>query len=401
METLIILLLTIVVFSISVVLVNFVLLKSTLSHIDKNIEKVQCENQIVPEMNDETGCYTFVTDDNLKVMQLTDVHIGGGVMSYTRDKEAIHCVAAMISEEKPDLVVITGDTSYAVPFQAGTFNNKSGAKIIAQLMDKLGVYWAISLGNHDSENYNYYSREKISNFYIEDAEYCLFTPTDEDIDGYGNYVVNVQNSDKIITQSLFVMDTGAYVDGDVLGAEWKYDGLHENQINWYKEKLQSLEAYNKSQNESASMPKSLLFMHIPFEEYKTAWNEYAENDFKNTKDVKYYYGTLGEVGEGVYSSLYPDEMFETMLELGSTQGVFCGHDHLNNFSLDYKGIRLTYGMSVDFLAYRGIRNYGVHRGCTIIDVAPDGTFDCYSEGYYQDKYDNEVRREVSMTPYYE
>ena len=52
--------------------------------------------------------------------------------------------------------------------------------------------------------------------------------------------------------------------------------------------------------------------------------------------------------------------------------VFCGHDHYNNFSIDYKGIRLTYGMSVDYLAYPGIYKEGTQRGCTIITFSPDG-----------------------------
>lgn len=82
-----------------------------------------------------------------------------------------------------------------------------------------------------------------------------------------------------------------------------------------------------------------------------------------------------------------------MLELGSTQAIFCGHDHKNNFSLDYKGIRLTYGMSVDYLAYPGIYKLGIQRGCTMISFYPDGSFDCAQESYYQDKYESVYEKE--------
>ena len=75
-----------------------------------------------------------------------------------------------------------------------------------------------------------------------------------------------------------------------------------------------------------------------------------------------------------------------MQELGSTKGVFVGHDHKNNFSLLYKGIRLTYGMSIDYIAFPGMSKIGAQRGCTVIEVSPDGTFDCHAENYYQDKY---------------
>ena len=98
----------------------------------------------------------------------------------------------------------------------------------------------------------------------------------------------------------------------------------------------------------------------------------------------------------VYSSAIPDTLFETMLELGGKHGTFCGHDHVNNFSIEYKGIRLTYGMSIDYLAYLRISSLGSQRGCTMITVKPDGTFDCTQESYYQDKYAHDAREEVTM-----
>ena len=109
-----------------------------------NIEKIAAfesaakENQLVPE-KDEKGNWTFTTDDDFKVIQLTDVHIGGGFMSLKKDAMALNSVAAMIKAEQPDLVIVTGDVAYPVPFQAGTFNNLPGAKIFATLMEQLGV----------------------------------------------------------------------------------------------------------------------------------------------------------------------------------------------------------------------------------------------------------------------
>ena len=67
-------------------------------------------------------------------------------------------------------------------------------------------------------------------------------------------------------------------------------------------------------------------------------------------------------------------MFDTALELGSTTGFFCGHDHYNNASLEYKGIRLTYGMSIDYLAMPGIEYETKQRGAELITLHPDGTW---------------------------
>lgn len=369
-----------------------------------NIEKahsfkaVEYENQLVPE-KDENGFWSFTTDRDFKVLQLTDVHIGGGWMSAKKDGMAMNAVAAMITAEKPDLVIVTGDVSYPVPFQAGTLNNKLSAKVFAELMESLGVYWTLGFGNHDTEAYSYFGRDDIAEFYSgEEYKYCLFEFGPEEVDGYGNQVINVKNSDGIVTQSLFVLDSHSYVDGDFLGIMWKYDNIHENQIKWYKDTLaqinkQNNELFKEKGLEENSAVKSAAFFHIPLTEQKDAWYEYVENGFKDTEDVKYHYGVAGESGKIVYSGIHEDNLFETMAELGSTQAVFCGHDHYNNFSIEYKGIRLTYGMSVDYLAYPGIYKEGSQRGCTVIEFSPDGSFDCHAESYYQEKYTSLYEKE--------
>lgn len=391
---------------IAVEIINSVLANKAISYIKNDIETVEFENQKIPE-KDSLGYYTFVTDEDLKVMQLTDIHIGGGFLSYERDIKAINSVAKMVQTEKPDLVVVTGDIAYPVPYPfpgAGTFNNKTGAKIFGNLMDKLGVYWAPVFGNHDTELYSYFNREYMAKYYenhkyLKDGEksYCLFQSGEEDINGFGNYVVNVKNTQGVITQSLFLMDTGSYVDGDYLGIEWKYDGIHADQMKWYEETINTFKEENEKL--SADMPKSMMFFHIPFEEYETAWNELKENDFNDTENVKYYYGELGELEGAVGNTLHPDETFETLLRVGSTQAVFCGHDHLNNFSIEYKGIRLSFGYSIDYLAYADIENFGLQRGCSIINIKPDGSFDSHIENFYQDKYDFEDRDNAKLEKY--
>ena len=70
--------------------------------------KVEIENQLAPE-KDENGSWYFTTDSDFKIMHLTDIHIGGGFMSKTVDEKALNAVAAMITKEKPDLVIATGD----------------------------------------------------------------------------------------------------------------------------------------------------------------------------------------------------------------------------------------------------------------------------------------------------
>ena len=375
--------------------VNVVGVKANSKFIN-SIEPVSYENQLEPTL-DENGRYTFVTDEEFKILQLSDIHIGAGFMSIKKDNLALNAVAAMVTAEKPDLVIVTGDITYPVPVQAGTFNNKENAKLFASLMEQLGVYWCAALGNHDSESYAYFSRQAVGELYESgDYPHCLFQCGDENVDGVGNYTINVKNSNGEITQSLIMLDSNSYIKGNIPGVDWKYDCIHENQIAWYENEIKELTAEN-----NGVTPKSLAFFHIPIQEMQTAYYEYRDNDFTDTEDVKYYYGETGEIDIVVYPSEKNYGFFDKAAELGSTQGMFFGHDHLNNISLEYKGIRLSYGYTIDYLAYKDIKNYGSQRGCTVITVMPDGNFDSYTENYYQDKYQPvNAKEQVSMEPYY-
>ena len=70
--------------------------------------------QLTPD-RDADGLWYFETDREFKVMQLTDVHIGAGFASQKKDAWAMNAVATMITQEKPDLVIVTGDIAYPVP----------------------------------------------------------------------------------------------------------------------------------------------------------------------------------------------------------------------------------------------------------------------------------------------
>ena len=67
--------------------------------------------------------------------------------------------------------------------------------------------------------------------------------------------------------------------------------------------------------------------------------------------------------------------FEKAVDNGWLKWIFCGHDHLNTLSLIYQGIRMTYGMSIDYLGYSGIAKQYIQRGATLITRKTDGNID--------------------------
>ncbi len=361
--------------------------------------KVDIENQLVPQ-KDENGNWYFTTDGDFKVMQLTDIHIGGGFMSKAVDEKALNAVAAMVTKEKPDLVIATGDIAFPVPYVAGTFNNYSGAKAFANLMESLGVYWDVTFGNHDAEAYSYFDREAMGEFYEnEELEYCLFQSGPEDVDGYGNHTIEVKNSAGLITQAIILIDSQAYIKDNIIESiKGTYDNIHPNQVQWYEAEILIMNAENKKINNKSVPVKSLAFFHIPLVEMDDAWTEFRNNGYKDTDDFRYIEGIIGELGRQVCCGYGEDDLFEKMLELQSTKAMFNGHDHVNNTTFEYKGIQFSYGYSVDYFAYSGIDKLGSQRGCTMITCKPDTTFTIDKYNFYSDRYDLEgfEREEVTM-----
>ncbi len=378
--------------------VNYMMLQS-LIRFGNSYEKIESKNQLVPE-KDENGNWCFTTDGEFKVMHLTDIHIGGGFLSKDVDEKALNAVATMVTKEKPDLVIATGDIAFPVPYTAGTFNNYSGAKAFGNLMERLGVYWDVTFGNHDAEAYSYFDREAMAKIYSdEEFQYCLFQAGPEDVDGYGNHTIEVKNSKGEITQALILIDSQAYVKDNIIESiKGTYDNIHPNQVEWYEAEILRMNAENEKISEEAVPVKSLAFFHIPLVEMLDGWNEFKESGYKDTENVKFIDGIMGEGGKVVYCGLGEDDMFEKMLELNSTKAMFNGHDHLNSTTFEYKGIQFSYGYSIDYFAYSGIDKLGSQRGCTMITCKPDTSFEIDKYNYYSDRYDLEgfTREEVTM-----
>ena len=114
------------------------------------------------------------------------------------------------------------------------------------------------------------------------------------------------------------------------------------------------------------------FFHIPPKEFKEGW----EKCYNGSKEATYHLGFVQEKDNYFgYPKTKEGKFFAEMVKLGSCKGMFMGHDHLNTLSITYQGIRLTYGMSIDYLAYSGIKKKHSQRGGTIIEIYDDGLFD--------------------------
>ncbi|MBO4866422.1 MAG: metallophosphoesterase [Ruminococcus sp.] len=321
--------------------------------------------------DEDTGIYTITkTTDEFKILHLTDIHIGGSLYSYPEDLKALNACYAEIEHTHPDLVIVTGDMCFPMGIMSMSLNNSAPVHQFAAFMRNTGIPWAFTYGNHDTENMSTLNKTELNEVYkslsYKTSANLLYPYVQPDIMGRNNQLIELRNSDGSLNTGLFLIDSNAYT-GEGLNV---YDYIHDDQVDWYADEVQRLNA------EAGHTVNSLLFFHIPLQEYKTATELYLEG----SDEVKHYFGENpgdhgGITNDLVCCSEYPSKLFDTAVELGSTTGMFCGHDHYNNASLEYKGIRLTYGMSIDYLAMPGIDNETKQRGAELITIHADSTWD--------------------------
>lgn len=323
------------------------------------------------DYNDKTGIYTITSStDDFKILHLTDIHLGGSLYSYPKDMKALYACYAEIEHTHPDLVVVTGDLCFPMGVMSLSLNNSAPVEQFASFMRNTNIPWAFTYGNHDTESISTLDSTELNEVYkslsFKTSGTLLYPYTQPNITGRNNQVIEIRNADGSLNTALFMIDSNTYT-GEGLNV---YDYIHDDQVDWYSDEVKRM---NK---EAGHTVNSMVFFHIPLQEYKTATELYLNG----SKEVKCFFGENpgdhgGITNDLVCCSDYPSKIFDTALRLGSTTAFFCGHDHYNNASLEYKGIRLTYGMSIDYLAQPGIEKETKQRGAELITLHKDSSWD--------------------------
>ena len=334
-------------------------------------------------------------------MQLTDVHLGGGFLSFKKDKKCINAVITMIQNEKPDLVVFTGDNVFPIPYISGTINNYMISKTFIMMAEQTGAYYTTVFGNHDTEAFAYFNRHSISElFKSKKWKHCLYS-SEESISGESNSIILVRKTNGEITKSLIMIDSNDYINTSLKATiNWLYDTVHNDEVMWAKSQIESL----RSIPEGANL-KAMVFLHIPVSEFHIAFEELKANNFTDTADSKYLGGWNDELDDDLpggrvwyggcskYDNPTKEELegLDILFEELSPylDAIFCGHDHVNNCQIEYKGVLLSYGYSIDYLAYSNIDKIGSQRGNTIITIKADKTFNQVHKNYYSSGYVSE------------
>ena len=261
--------------------------------------------------------------DNYRILQLTDIHLGD------KDNYQTHFdfMDLTINEAHPDLIVVTGDLF--------TFASKTTAKRLFDYLDSKGVNWTVTFGNHDEQCY--FSVDWLTSTLNNYGERCLFKDIqDDDVQGNANFAINLMQGGHVFEQ-LIIMDSNRYNFGSYFG----YDYFKDNQIEWYQRLIKA----TKEDNGGVVVP-SLMFYHIPLPEIDDAWDKAKAGDPEAI--LKY-----GEKGETTCPPEYNSGFFDVIVNEGSTHGMYFGHDHVNNFIVNYKGIDFAYGVKATDRVYYG------------------------------------------------
>ena len=263
-----------------------------------------------------------------KILQFTDIHY---LYNSYRSDSAMAMIGRAIKEEKPDLVIVTGDVVCSK-------NTKKAWLALSKTFIDAGIPWAVTLGNHDVE-FELTGEEIMET--ICGLPNCVAENGPTEISGSGNYVLKVNSYNSSETKAvLYFLDTHTRLKKE---KGWGYfDWIRAEQIQWYREQSK------KFTMENGGMPyPSLAFFHIPLIEYDKVWQ-------KKT--------TVGAKKEKVDSPDINSGMFSAFVEMNDVMGIFVGHDHVNNYIGCLHNICLAYGQS------SGRDTYGDQKGYRVIEL---------------------------------
>ena len=283
------------------------------------------------------------------ILQLTDTQImdgsqarpdksEGDKITYAPSKIKGYCydyLTEIITETKPDFIIITGDLVY------GCYDdNGSVFKAFVEFMDSFEISWAPVFGNHENESKMGVDWQCEQ---LENAKYCKFEQ--KELTGNGNYSVGILQGGEI-KRVFYMMDTGGCSDMSaesmLNGHTTKSVGFGEDQIKWYTEQITELKKLSPE-------TKISFAYHIQQSVFGEAYAKYGFD--QSQKEQNYYIDYLDNCEEGDFGYLgrqmktswdSSKTVYEGMKKLG-VDSVFVGHEHCNSASVVYEGIRFQYG----------------------------------------------------------
>ena len=306
---------------------------------------------------------SFNNDGKLRILQIADIQEAIWVSSVEK-----LLLFETVRQTRPDLIVLTGDN-----IAGYSAEKKWGATFaIRQVMDILSLFHtpiAAVFGNHDDEGTELTKLDQMDVYesyptFIGCRGVVAEKTVDKTVINVGTYNLPVY-ADKCsdeVAFNIWCFDSGNYNPDNRYGG---YGYVFPEQLEWYVEKSNEL----KKANGGVPVP-SIAFQHIIPPQIAEALQEVPEGT-PGAVDFAGKWYTLPEGTDLTKNHLSeapcpPNLDFapgyaevETMLAQGDVNAIFCGHDHVNGFSVPYKGIDLVTSPGCTYGSYnddnRGFR----------------------------------------------
>ena len=325
------------------------------------IDKVGSTLEIVEETEDSV---TIRKTDSapFKILMFTDTHLATPTQRdpMKAQRKTIEEIVKNVTREKPDLVLVGGDNV------TSNFNRMRSHQF-ARIFEKLGVYWGGVIGNHEGDQALSIRRDTMVKIFSS-YDHCLMRQGKADVDGNCNYTIRILNADGSLKHAFVCFDSFDEMSDEMKKehgydpSEGVYDVIKQSQIDWYTSQIASMK------QEFGKCPSSVL-LHIPLTQYADAYDLVEKGELRLL---------WGDKRENICCGGFDSGLFDAILASGCTKAVFCGHDHTNNFGVEYKGIVLTYiqqsGYGTGGLFKKGIPESEWWQGYTRLTLADDGTF---------------------------
>lgn len=292
--------------------------------------------------------HTLKFDENgqFKVLVFSDLHLKTGGIPAVMDAS----IKKLVDREDPDLIILNGDNIQDTEIQSRA-TMRAVVNEAVDYIEERQIPWMHVFGNHDSESG--FSRLEQQRVY-EGFEYCISKAGEKSLTGVGNYVIPVYGSnDDTVKFTVWGLDSGDYLSAEdkeglfPLHSAFNgyrdivYNYIHYDQIEWYVKISKLLQ----EQNDGKIVP-GLMSFHIPLQEFYTAWI--------NRESLTWN----GEKREVIAASPHNSGLFNALYSRGDIKAVVSGHDHKNNFMVEYGGIKLCYASTVSTNTYHDADIHG-------------------------------------------
>ncbi len=324
--------------------------------------------------------------EDFTILNLTDFQIE----HPSEDAEFRQVIDYLVESVEPDLITITGDLSYG---KAATLEE------IGEILESYSIPWAPVFGNHDHNEIETKIEEQCR--ILDSFPHCLFrTGPDMGMTNSGksmragNYVINIvekEGNGFSVVKTLVFLDTGdetTYSADDNKGKKeyrngYNWDHLTSDQVEFYNDSVQSASRYSGNSDQGA-----ILFIHMPVFAYadaidaalgtdisiydEDAFIEYAKTiSYENSLTdrslwTKGYKDSSGVCHEKIGCAPYDDGVFDNIKD--NTDTIICGHEHINNFIVDYRSVRFCYATKTG----KGCYYEAPLNGGTVVTVSDNG-----------------------------